>query len=745
MPEEYAEFPVLGMTCANCARAVERALKKKVPGVVSADVNLATERVSVVFDPSMSGPETMAHAVEAAGYRLIVARDAEEPEDIEEKARREEEARQRRELLVGLIFTVPLFALSMARDFHLPGFAAHLRWLDALLFCLATPVQFYTGLGYCRGALKSVGNRSANMDVLIALGSSTAYFYSVSLLVFPLAGHHVYFETSAMIITLIKVGKYLEARAKGKASSAIRELMDLAPKVARLFDEQGLEREIPASQVAPGDVLVVRPGERIPVDGEVASGNSSVDESMLTGEAVPVDKGPGDFVYGATVNIQGLLRVRATHKGSDTVLDQIIRLVRQAQASKAPIQRLADRVSEVFVPAIVALSLVTFAVWWMAGGEFVPAMTRMVAVLVIACPCALGLATPTAIMAGMGKAATLGILFRNSEALETAHRLKTVIFDKTGTITEGRVALTDWIPVLPDEEQAHFNLAASAESGSEHPIARAVVTAAKARKMDLVHPEDFRSIAGSGVEARVRGHDVQIGRPEWVLQGTDMEDRSRKVVDHLQGEGKTVLAARVNGRLVGFMGFSDEVKPGAAEALSRLKGLGIVPVMVTGDNEQAARAVARSVGIERVHAGVLPQEKEDIVRRVREERGLVGMVGDGINDAPALARADVGIAIGSGTDVAKEAADVTLVKGDLREVVRAIHLSKAIMATIRQNLFWAFFYNLILIPVAAGALYPFEGLPTAVRSLHPAAAAAAMALSSVTVVLNSMRLSRRKF
>ncbi|MEW6441815.1 MAG: heavy metal translocating P-type ATPase [bacterium] len=748
--EQRAEFPVVGMTCANCARAVERALKKKVPGVLTADVNLAAETVAVAYDPAATGPEAMAMAVGAAGYKLVVETEAEGgPRDAEEQARAREELKQKRQLLVGVLFTAPLAALSMGRDFAVLGplsALGHAAWLDAVLFLLATPVQFYTGLGYYRGAFQSLRNRSANMDVLIALGSSTAYFYSLSVLLWPASGsHHVYFETSAMIITLIKIGKYLEARAKGRASAAIRSLMDLAPRTARVLDQNGAEREVPAGSVLPGDLLVVRPGERIPVDGSVASGQSSVDESMLTGEPLPVDKGPESPVFGATLNLQGLLKVRATRRGSETVLAQIVRLVREAQASKAPIQRLADRVSGIFVPAIVLIALATLALWWIFGGDHVTAMIRMVAVLVIACPCALGLATPTAIMAGMGKAASFGILFRNSEALETVHRLKTVMFDKTGTITRGQVVLTDWIPEDPVEERLDFKLAASAEAGSEHPIGRAVVAAARERGVELFEPEDLRSVFGSGLEASVRGHAVQVGRPEWVLGNPDGGAHGLEIAERLRGEGKAVMAIRVDGRLAGWMGFSDEEKPGAAEAVAGLERLGIAPVMVTGDSEQAAWAVARRVGIERVYAAVLPQAKEEIVRRVRAGNGLVGMVGDGINDAPALARADVGIAIGTGTDVAKEAADVTLVRGDLREVVRAVHLSRAIMTTIRQNLFWAFFYNIVLIPVAAGALYGIEWLPHALRSFHPAMAAGAMALSSITVVLNSLRLSRRRF
>ncbi|HUT55845.1 MAG TPA: heavy metal translocating P-type ATPase [bacterium] len=742
MAEREVRLPIIGMTCANCAATVERTLRKKVPGVSSANVNFAAESAFVVYDPALTDFAGMAAAVERAGYKLLpAAEDA--GEDVEQKAREQEVRRQKRHFLVGVIFTTPLFIISMARDFSLLGPWAHAAWVNWVLFALATPVQFYTGRDYYTGGAKSLRNLSANMDVLVALGSSTAYFYSVAVLLFPGLGVHVYFETSAMIITLIKVGKLLEASAKGSASAAIKALMGLAPKTAHLVGENGDERDVPAEQVRIGDVVAVRPGERIPVDGEVAGGSSSVDESMLTGESIPVDKAQGSKVFGATVNLQGRLKVRATGVGSKTALAQIIRLTREAQGSKAPIQRLADRVSAYFVPAIIVIALGTFGLWWALSGEFVAAMIRMVAVLVIACPCALGLATPTAIMVGTGMGARMGILFKDSEALETAHRLSTIVFDKTGTITQGKPALTDWIALEGSDPEAALSLAASAESGSEHPIARAVVDGARARGAVITEPQEFISSSGFGVEAAVSGHKVKVGKPSWFTGADALDEKARRLAEELASSGKTVMAVGIDGKAAGLLAVADEEKPGARDAIKTIKDLGLTPVMLTGDNKEAARAIAERVGIDEVIAEVLPDQKEAMVRRKQEQGKLVAMVGDGINDAPALARADVGIAMGAGTDVAMEASDVTLVGGDLAGVARAIALSKATMRTIKQNLFWAFFYNVVLVPIAAGALSGLAFIPHFIRDLHPAMAAGAMAFSSITVVLNSLRLGRR--
>jgi P-type Cu+ transporter len=756
MPEQKIELPVIGMTCANCAAAVERTLKKKTPGVTGATVNLATESAWIEFNPELTNLETMAAAVERAGYKLVLPApeaSAAEIKDAETRAREDEVRAQRRALIVGVGFTTPLFILSMARDFHLLGAWAHAGWVNWLLFSLATPVQFYTGLGYYVGGGKSLRNRSANMDVLVAMGSSMAYFYSVALLLAPGLGEHVYFETSALIITLIKIGKLLEARAKAGTAAAIKGLMDLAPKVAHLIGPDGQERDVPADTVKKGDVVAVRPGERVPVDGVVVSGRAAVDEAMMTGESTPADKAENDKVFGATVNLDGRIKVRATGVGAETALAQIVRLVREAQAGKAPIQRLADRVAAWFVPAIIGVAVLTFILWWAIGGAFTPAMIRMVAVLVIACPCALGLATPTAVIAGSGRGARMGILFKNAAALETAHRLRTVILDKTGTITQGRPVLTDWQPAGDDSDLA---LIAGAESGSGHPLARAVVAGAGERGAAAPEPQDFHSHAGFGVQARVEGKTVRVGKLDWVreLVGPTLLSAPRgdtpdwaaveSAASELAAAGKTVIAAAVEGRFAGLLAVADADKPGAREAVAALRRRGLAVIMLTGDNEVAARAVAARVGIERVIAGVLPDGKEAVVREESERAGPVAMVGDGINDAPALARADVGIAIGAGADVAIEASDITLVGGDLAGVDRAIALSQATMRTIKQNLFWAFFYNLALIPAAAGAFAGIAWLPDFLTRLHPATAAAAMAISSITVVSNSLRLSRRK-
>ena len=739
MAETEVEIPVLGMTCANCALAVERTLARNVPGVVAATVNLATETATVRFDPARVAVEAMMAAIEHAGYHPLAPATG---VDEEQHARDAETRAQVRAFTVGAVLTVPLFLLSMGRDLDVAGGWAHAGWVGWLFAALATPVQFYTGRSYYVGAFKSLRAGSANMDVLVALGSSTAYFYSLAVLLLVGAHAHLYFETSALIVTLIRFGKLLEARARGRASEAIRGLMDLAPKVAHVIDASGVERDVPADRVRPGDEVVVRAGERVPVDGQVVAGLSSLDESMLTGESIPADRGPGDRVLGASVNLQGRLKVRATGVGSATVVAQVIRLVRQAQGGKAPIQRTADRVSAVFVPAVIAAALLTFAAWWVLGGEFVPAMVRMVAVLVVACPCALGLATPTAILVGTGRGAAAGILFKSSEALERAHRITTVLFDKTGTLTRGEVRVED-PPMGPGADEA-LALAACAESGSGHPIARAVVAAARERGLAVDEPDEVIAVGGSGVEARCAGRRVRVGRPGWVMDGKPLPDGVATRAAGLETRGRTVLAVRVEDGEPVLMGVSDTVRPGAAAALRDLRAAGVETVMVTGDNETVARAVADDLGVARVIAGVLPDGKAAAVAEARRDGRVVAMVGDGINDAPALAAADVGIALGGGADVAMEAADVTLVGGDLAGVGRAIRLSRATMRVIRQNLFWAFFYNVALVPVAAGALHGVQALPAVVRDFHPALAAGAMALSSITVVVNSLRLARKK-
>jgi Cu+-exporting ATPase len=593
------------------------------------------------------------------------------------------------------------------------------------------------------GGFKSIRNKSANMDVLIALGSSVAYFYSFTVLLFPTAGDHVYFETAAVIITLIKMGKLLEARTKGKTGNAIRKLIGLQPKTAFIL-ENGQEKEIALSKVKRDMVVVVRPGERIPVDGIIVEGQSAVDESMLTGEPLPIDKNVDDTVVGGTINGEGLLKFKAARVGQETVLAQIIRLVQEAQGSKAPIQALADRVAAVFVPAVILIALITFGVWWGVTGEFVPSMIRLVAVLVIACPCALGLATPTAIMAGTGKGAEKGILFKRAEALENATKLDTIVLDKTGTITEGKPALDDLV-TFDDrnlDDETLLTLAASVEQGSEHPLGKAIVRKAKELNMQLSAPEQFKSHGGFGVEAVITGDRVRVGKPEWFDSG--LLAPAKDDIRRLQSEGKTVMVVSKEDRLSGLIAVADRVKPDSKEAIETLHHQRLKVVMLTGDNPQTAKTIADEVGIDEVYSEVRPDEKSSKVKEITEQGRTVGMVGDGINDAPALAQADVGMAIGTGTDVAIETADVILSSGSLKGIPRTIAVSRQTMRTVRQNLFLAFVYNVILIPVAAGVLAPLETLPMMLRQLHPILAALAMAMSSISVVSNSLRLYRAK-
>ena len=724
----------------GCASTIETILRAGVPGVVNANVNFASGRATVHYLPDAVTPDEVVHVIEEAGYGVVKEAAAPEDEasegvveDAEASARAREVERHAREFRTGLIFTLPLFLLSMARDFGLVGAWAHAPWVNWLFMALAAPVQFYVGWSYYTGSRKALRNRSANMDVLVALGSSTAFFYSVAVTVALTAGatslgEHVYFETAAAIVTLIKLGKWLEVRAKGETGDAIRRLVALRPRTATVLVGRE-EREVPLDRVQVDDEVLVRPGERIPVDGVVADGRSSVDESAFTGESLPVEKEVGSEVVGGTLNHEGLLRVRATRVGADTALAGIVRLVREAQGSKAPVQRLADRVAGVFVPIVIAIAAGTFLVWWLgAGAGFPAALIRMVAVLVIACPCALGLATPTAIMVGMGAGAEKGILFRNSEALERAQRLRVVVFDKTGTITRGEPAVRDVVARDPDRL---IRMAASAEWGSEHPLARAVVREAEARGLELIRPREFEAVAGWGVVATVDYHKVVVGKRQFVgvhnLRGHALADDAER----LESEARTVVWVGVDGRAIGLIGIADELKPGVRDAIEKLRQHMRV-VMLTGDNPATANAIAHEASINEVHAGVLPRDKAEVIAALQEEHGdRVAMVGDGINDAPALARADVGIAIGTGTDVAIETADITLMSGNLESVSDALGLSRATMRTIRQNLFWAFGYNVALIPVAAAS-----------SLLHPVLAALAMAFSSVSVVLNSLRLRR---
>jgi Cu+-exporting ATPase len=741
VPTAKADLPISGMTCANCAHTIERALGR-LDGVVAASANFASERASVEYLPGVVSLAAIQQAIRDVGYDVIATGEGQAAEDVERAAREAEIRDQTRKFWVGVAFALPLFLLSMGRDFGLLGMWAQAPWVNWLFLALATPVQFYVGWDYYVGGYKSLRAGSANMDVLVAMGSSAAYFYSLAVVLFPALGGHVYFETSAMIITLIKLGKVLEARAKGRTSEALKKLMGLRPKTARVV-RAGVEMDVPVESVVLGDVVVVRPGERLPVDGVVIEGHSAVDESMLTGESLPVDKKPGDEVVGGAINKQGLLRFKATRVGAQTALAQIIRLVEEAQGSKAPIQRLADRIAAVFVPAVIVAALVTFLVWLVIGGVgFTESMLYMVAVLVIACPCALGLATPTAIMVGTGKGAEHGILFKNSEALERAHELTTIVLDKTGTITQGEPSVTDVETGDGNRESgnaAHallLRLAASAERGSEHPLGEAIVRAAQDEGLAPGDPEEFEAIAGQGIVATVDGQSVLVGSRRLLESRGVLLNGLDTALAHLEDEAKTAMLVALDGEAIGVIAVADTVKEGSAEAIRQMQAMGLEVVMLTGDNQRTAEAISQQVGVRKVVAQVLPGDKAAQVKSL-QERGVVGMVGDGINDAPALAHADVGIAIGTGTDVAMAAADVTLMSGDLRGVPRAIALSRATMRTIKQNLFWAFFYNVILIPLAAGAFYPWLGI-----RLHPVIAAGAMAFSSIFVVTNSLRLRR---
>jgi len=740
-------FPVSGMTCASCVARVEEALSG-VTGVISANVNLASEKATVEYTEETDIAD-LRRVVKDAGYEL--GSETETLEDVTTAARREIR-RVRNRFILAIILGASILVL---------GFGPSFLGKPYLMWALATPVQFWAGWRFYRGAWGALRHRTADMNTLIAVGTSAAYFYSVVAILFPYlfvaTGREpaLYFDTAALIIGLILLGRFLEARARGQTSEAIKKLIGMQPKTA-LVVRDGKEIEIPVDDVQVGDLILVRPGERVPVDGVVRHGYSSVDESMITGESIPVEKKVGDEVIGATINKTGSFQFEATKVGKDTTLAQIIRMVEEAQGSKAPIQRLADVIASYFVPIVIGIAIITFIIWYFLGPT--PALTfallNFVAVLIIACPCALGLATPTAIMVGTGKGAENGVLIRSAEALERSHKIRTVLLDKTGTLTQGEPKVTDVITIPSSSQEEVLRLAASAERGSEHPLGEAIVRAASERKVELAPVSDFNAVPGHGVEALVEGKKIILGNLRLMREKGFSLNGLEEEANRLWEKGKTVMFLGIDSQVVGIIAVADTLKPNTKAAVDALHKMGIEAVMLTGDNRRTAEAIAQEVGIDRILAEVLPEHKAQEVKKLQEEGKVVAMVGDGINDAPALAQADVGIALGTGTDVAMETGDITLISGDLGGIVTAISLSKSTMRTIKQNLFWAFAYNTALIPVAAGVLFLAFGQTGVPSGLHfilgnygflnPILAAAAMAASSITVVSNSLRLRRFK-
>ncbi|MBD2456354.1 copper-translocating P-type ATPase [Nostoc sp. FACHB-87] len=743
---ENATLKLRGMSCASCARSIEDAISS-VPGVNECSVNFGAEQATVDYDPRTTDLQAIQEAVDAAGYSAYPLQEQNlmAGEDDEEKRYRLKESRDlQQKVTVGGIISIVLVigSLPMMTGLNLPFIPTwlHNPWVQLVL---TTPVQFWCGYSFYVNTWKAFKRHAATMDTLIALGTSAAYFYSLFATIFP--GFFiaqglmpdVYYETCAVVITLILLGRLFENRAKGQTSEAIRKLIGLQAKTARLI-RNGREIDVPIEEVEIGDVVLVRPGEKIPVDGEVVDGTSTVDEAMVTGESVPVKKQPGDEVIGATINKTGSFKFRATRVGKDTVLAQIVQLVQQAQGSKAPIQRLADQVTGWFVPAVIAIAILTFIIWYNIMGNVTLALITTVGVLIIACPCALGLATPTSVMVGTGKGAENGILIKGAESLEIAHQIQTIVLDKTGTITQGKPTVTDFLTVdgtRNGNEMKLIQLAASLERNSEHPLAEAVVRYAEFQQVPLADVRDFEAIAGSGVQGIVSNRLVQIGTQRWMEELGIYTQTLQQDKERLEYLGKTAVWLAVDGKIQGLMGIADAIKPTSTQAVRALQKLGLEVVMLTGDNRRTAESIAREVGIKRVLAEVRPDQKAATVQALQAEGKIVAMVGDGINDAPALAQADVGIAIGTGTDVAIAASDITLISGDLQGIVTAIQLSRATIRNIRQNLFFAFIYNVAGIPIAAGILFPIFGW-----LLNPIIAGAAMAFSSVSVVTNALRL-----
>lgn len=730
--KQKAEFDITGMTCAACATRIEKGINK-LQGVGTANVNLALEKATIEFNPSEVTVADIIAKVEKLGYGAHQQQEEQEHVDYREKAIQD----QKRKFIFSAILSLPLLwtmlgHFSFTSFLYVPEILMN-PWFQMLL---ATPVQFIIGKQFYVGAYKALRNGSANMDVLVVMGTSAAYFYSVyQAIVHAGSPHaaHLYFETSAVLITLIILGKLFEAKAKGRSSEAIKKLMGLQAKTATVI-RNGVEQELPLEEVVIGDAILVKPGEKIPVDGEVVEGATAVDESMLTGESLPVDKAAGDPLYGSTINSNGFIRMKATKVGRDTALAQIIKVVEDAQGTKAPIQRMADRISGIFVPIVVGIAVLTFLVWYLLvdPGNFTPALEVLIAVLVIACPCALGLATPTSIMAGSGRAAEMGVLFKGGEHLEQTQSIDTVVVDKTGTVTHGKPELTDVLLAEGQDEARFLSLIGAAEKQSEHPLAQAIVQGIQAKGIELGDVQYFEAVPGYGIQATVSGQGVLVGTRKLMQQYGIDTSFVLSEMERLESDGKTAMLAAVNGEYAGLVAVADTIKDTSRAAIARLQKMGIHVIMMTGDNERTAQAIGKEVGVDAVIAEVLPEGKAEQVKKLQLEGKKVAMVGDGINDAPALATADIGMAIGTGTDVAMEAADITLIRGDLNSIAEAILMSRKTMRNIKQNLFWAFAYNTVGIPIAAIGL------------LAPWVAGAAMAFSSVSVVLNSLRLQRVK-
>jgi Cu+-exporting ATPase len=744
VPWVHENFPIEGMTCASCVSRVEKKLSS-LSGVSEVKVNLATEQASIEYLPALIGFTGLKEALSNAGYHLRPAKSEEGIPSDEENRYLKELATLKLKLIVSGITSILVMALSIkGEEIGLP------LPLNLLLFLLATPVQFYCGGQFYRGAINGIRHGYTDMNTLIAVGTSAAYLYSTVETFFPswvqIADEKlaVYFDTSVMIIALVLLGRWMESRAKRSASNAIKKLMQLQPRTATV-ERQGEEIEISIAELIVGDRVWVRPGEQIPVDGKIFEGNSSIDESMLTGENMPLEKNVGDDIFGASINKTGFFKMKVTRLGQDTVLAKIIKLVEEAQGSKAPVQKLVDKIAGIFVPSVIGLAVITFLFWWLFGKYFTElpafsfALMSFISVLIIACPCALGLATPTAIMVGTGRGAKMGILIKGGEALERAEKIDTIVFDKTGTLTWGKPEVADVLlaPATKLDADQLLSLAGSLEKGSEHPLAQAVVTEAKRRGQKLKTPVDFHALPGFGVEGKVDNQKVLLGNKRLMVENQiDISSIDNQLVK-LTENGKTPMILCVDGKVAGLIATTDALKPHAKENILNLKKMGLDVVMLTGDNSKTAQAVAGQLGINRVISEVLPSGKVDEIEKIKQSGHCVAMVGDGINDAPALAAADVGIALGSGADVAMEASDITLVGSDIKATVESIELSKATMSKIRQNLFWAFIYNIVCIPIAAGVLYPAYGI-----LLQPVFAAAAMSLSSLSVVGNSLLLNR---